>query len=107
MPYADLPVTRAMQPLKLKEMLATGRPVVARDLPASRSWDDALDLARSPEGFRDAVLLRLHTGLPAGQALARRRLAAEGWPAKAAQLEQSLLAACAGELSPAVAPARP
>ena len=29
MPYADLPVTRAMQPLKFKEYLATGRPVVA------------------------------------------------------------------------------
>ncbi len=28
MPYADLPVTRAMQPLKLKEYLATGKPVV-------------------------------------------------------------------------------
>ena len=26
MPYADLPVTRAMQPLKLKEYLATDRP---------------------------------------------------------------------------------
>ncbi len=36
MPYADLPVTRAMQPLKLKEYLATGRPAVVRDLPATR-----------------------------------------------------------------------
>src|SRR5262249_61053468 len=47
MPYADLPVTRAMQPLKLKEYLATGKPVVARDLPATQSWRDALDLANS------------------------------------------------------------
>jgi hypothetical protein len=36
MPYADLAATRAMQPLKLKEYLATGRPVVVRDLPATR-----------------------------------------------------------------------
>ena len=33
MPYRDIPATRAMQPLKLKEYLATGRPVVARALP--------------------------------------------------------------------------
>src|SRR5262249_11231517 len=32
MPYADLPVTRAMQPLKLKEYIATGKPVVVRKL---------------------------------------------------------------------------
>ena len=50
MPYADLPVTRAMQPLKLKEYLATGRPVVVRDLPATRAWADCLDLAGTPEG---------------------------------------------------------
>jgi hypothetical protein len=36
MPYADLPVTRAIQPLKLKEYLATGKPVVVADLPATR-----------------------------------------------------------------------
>ena len=34
MPYADLPVTRAMQPLKFKEYIATGRPVVTSNLPA-------------------------------------------------------------------------
>ena len=36
MPYADLPVTRAMQPLKLKEYLVTDRPVVVADLPADQ-----------------------------------------------------------------------
>jgi len=45
MPYADRPVTRAMQPLKLKEYLATGKPVVVRNLPATRGWTDCLDLA--------------------------------------------------------------
>ena len=45
MPYADLPVTRAMQPLKLTEYLATGKPAVVRDLPATRPWADALDVA--------------------------------------------------------------
>jgi glycosyltransferase involved in cell wall biosynthesis len=88
MPYADLPVTRAMQPLKLKEYLASGRPAVVADLPATRPWGDALDLADSPEAFARAVLARLGTGLPEGQARARARLVHEDWAAKAHAFER-------------------
>jgi glycosyltransferase involved in cell wall biosynthesis len=85
MPYADAPVTRAMQPLKLKEYLATGKPAVVRDLPATRPWADCLDVASAPQDFAAAVLRRLATGCPASQRLARMRLAAEDWPAKATE----------------------
>jgi len=91
MPYADKPVTRAIQPLKLKEYLATGKPAVARDLPANLEWADALDLVTSPAAFSATVRRRLETGLPAEQAAARMRLASEGWAAKAAQFEDWLL----------------
>jgi len=87
MPYADLPVTRAMQPLKLKEYLATGRPVVVRDLPANRAWSDCLDLANTPEAFARLVRLRLAEGLPSDQRQARRRLAGETWADKASRFE--------------------
>jgi glycosyltransferase involved in cell wall biosynthesis len=87
MPYADAPVTRAMQPLKLKEYLATGKPAVVRDLPATREWSDACDLAGTPEAFTAAVNARLTDGPPAEQVAARHRLDAEGWDAKAAQFE--------------------
>jgi glycosyltransferase involved in cell wall biosynthesis len=84
MPYADLPVTRAMQPLKLKEYLATGRPAVVRDLPATRPWADCCDLADTPASFVERVRERLATGTPAEQAQRRRqRLADESWQAKA------------------------
>lgn len=92
MPYADLPVTRAMQPLKLAEYLATGRPVVVRDLLSTRPWADALDLTDSPETFARAVRLRLQTGLPAGQEAARSRLAGEGWAEKTRAFERWTLA---------------
>jgi glycosyltransferase involved in cell wall biosynthesis len=85
MPYADLPVTRAMQPLKLKEYLATGLPVVARDLPANREWSRALDLVSGPDGFVEAVRHRLETGLPPHQRAARAALESEGWDTKARQ----------------------
>lgn len=88
MPYADLPVTRAMQPLKLKEYLATGRPAVVRDLPSTRPWADCLDLANSPESFSAVVRKRLLQGMPPQQSSARSRIAAEGWDEKANLFEQ-------------------
>jgi glycosyltransferase involved in cell wall biosynthesis len=88
MPYADLPVTRAMQPLKLKEYLATGKPVVVRKLPATEPWADCLDAADTPERFAAAVVERLRTGVPEGQRVARGRLEGEGWAAKAELFER-------------------
>jgi hypothetical protein len=87
MPYADLPVTRAMQPLKLKEYLATRKPAVVRDLPAVRAWSDCLDLAATPEAFSHAVRRRLAEGLPAEQQRARTRLHQESWHKKARLFE--------------------
>jgi glycosyltransferase involved in cell wall biosynthesis len=88
MPYADLPVTRAIQPLKLKEYLATGRPVVVRSLPATLPWGDCLDLAGDAESFARLVCRRLEEGTAAEQVQARSRLQDESWDAKAAVLER-------------------
>lgn len=87
MPYRDLPVTRAMQPLKFKEYLATARPVVSRALPATQTWCDAADLATKADAFAALVLQRMSTGLPEAQRRARDRLQDETWAGKAAQLE--------------------
>jgi glycosyltransferase involved in cell wall biosynthesis len=91
MPYADLPVTQAMQPLKLKEYLATGKPAVARALPATRQWRDALDLADSAEEFSRMVRERIDTGLPSVQLKARARLVGESWNVKAWQFLELVL----------------
>lgn len=88
MPYVNEPVTRAMQPLKLKEYLATGKPVVVRDLPANREWADALDLVGSPAEFEEAVRKRIETGLVNEQAAARKRLANESWATKAREFSR-------------------
>ena len=89
MPYIDAPVTRAMQPLKLLEYLATMKPVVVRDLPSTRAWADCCDLASDAETFVRLVEQRVQTGTPPEQIEARkRRLASESWTAKAAQLAE-------------------
>lgn len=82
MPYVDAPVTRAMQPLKLLEYLATGLPVVVRDLPANREWADCLDLANDESEFAELVQQRIKTGTPPAQQSARSRLIHESWQKK-------------------------
>jgi hypothetical protein len=73
-----------MQPLKLKEYLASGRPAVVRALPSTGPWADACDVVESAEHFVRCVLKRAAAGLPEDQAQARRRLNAESWSMKAA-----------------------
>ena len=87
MPYDDVPVTRAMQPLKLKEYLATGRPVVTSKLPAVEPWQDCLEMVRSEEEFVDRVLRvgdATNRENLERRRLVEQRLSAETWKAKAA-----------------------
>jgi glycosyltransferase involved in cell wall biosynthesis len=91
LPYVDAPVTRAAQPLKLKEYLATGKPVVARDLPATREWADASDVVCNEIDFVRAVRQRGASRTPTAQIAARTRLRGESWQSKARQLERILL----------------
>lgn len=86
MPYAESPTTLAMQPLKLKEYLATGKPVVVRDLPATRPWADAADVVESAREFAERATRRASEGIPATQREARRRLVGESWAEKARHL---------------------
>jgi hypothetical protein len=87
MPYADLPVTRAMQPLKLKEYLATSRPAVVRDLPATADWSDAADVVYEAPAFIAAVRRRVIEGIAPAQSAARAaRLPGESWADKARRL---------------------
>ncbi len=86
-PFRDLPLTRAVDPVKLYEALATGLPVVARRLPETERWheplvylyDDPRDFVRQ---FRRAVAE--HTPELAQE---RRRAAEnESWDRRVAEL---------------------
>ena len=83
MPYRDSAVTRAMQPLKLKEYLATGKPIVVRELPSTLSWSDACDLADTPQLFVRNAINRINGITPLSQIESRKRLSEEAWAAKA------------------------
>jgi hypothetical protein len=90
MPYTDSPATRAMQPLKWNEYLATRKPVVARDLPSTRADRDAADVADRAESFARIAAQRARGGIPAAQLQARQRVLGQSWQRKAAELEALL-----------------
>jgi glycosyltransferase involved in cell wall biosynthesis len=93
MPYTNSPVTRAMQPLKLKEYVATGKPVVVRRLPSTVPWEDCLDAVDSAEEFSRQVLIAFDHGVAPSQLAARSRLQFEDWGNKANQLFSKLTGA--------------
>ncbi|MBT7336142.1 MAG: hypothetical protein HN856_17335 [Gammaproteobacteria bacterium] len=93
MPYVDEAVTRAMQPLKLKEYMATGKPVVVRALPATQAWADCVDIAYTAIEFADLVCARALSGLPDQQGIARQKLRDESWCAKSKIFEKIVRAA--------------
>lgn len=85
MPYCRGPGVDESEPLKLREYLATDRPVVVCDIPATRRWADAVDIATTPEDFAAWVDFRLKAGINPEQLAARQRVRGESWAEKARQ----------------------
>jgi glycosyltransferase involved in cell wall biosynthesis len=93
-PYRDLPWTRAIDPVKLYEMLAAGRPVVARRLPAVERWAPPMVyLYDRPEELPGAIAAAHQED--GDEPRRRRREAAgeESWRRRAAELLAALTAA--------------
>jgi len=85
-PFRDTPQIRACNPLKLREYLAAGQPVVSTDFPALAGYRDLVRVAATPEDFAAALRASLaDQGAPArraavaGESWAARAAAAAGW----------------------------
>jgi glycosyltransferase involved in cell wall biosynthesis len=90
-PFRVTRLTEGVNPIKLREYLAAGRPVVATPLPELRSYDDVVIIAEPGVAFADAVLETLR--LPDDEATRRRRrerVADESWDSVAATIGEIL-----------------
>jgi glycosyltransferase involved in cell wall biosynthesis len=78
-------------PIKLREYLAMGKPVVSVSTPQIDKYADVVNIARSPEEFL-AHLDRVLAGPPSPADVARRlaRVTAEGWPARVNRVIETL-----------------
>ena len=92
-PFIVDPLTEAVNPIKLREYLAAGRPVAATALPEVLPYADVVAVADDPAQFADAVTAILNDSecdTPEAQARRRARVADETWDAAAARIEQLL-----------------
>lgn len=92
LPYRLDELAKSINPLKVREYLATGKAVVAMGLPEVRQYDDVLCVADTPGEF-----LRLVRGLRSGALTYdwRRgpdRVRGESWDVRAAELNELLRA---------------
>ncbi|MDO4570831.1 MAG: glycosyltransferase [Planctomycetia bacterium] len=88
MPYCKNEATRQIQPFKMMEYLASGKPAVVRDLLAAEQWRDALCVAESAEEFSRLAKLCAERGITPEERHARERLDAETWENKAVEFEK-------------------
>ena len=86
MPYVDHPVYHAMTPVKTLEIMAVGRPAVARPTLALEPYRELLYLAEQPPQFVDALDRALAEDSPE-RALRRRKAAElESWQLRVDEL---------------------
>ena len=74
-PFQVSRLTTAVNPIKLREYLAAGRPVVSTPVPAVLEYRDVVAVAADPAAFADAVnrMLEPSTTLRRPAAVARQR----------------------------------
>jgi glycosyltransferase involved in cell wall biosynthesis len=81
MPWRNSDWIRACNPVKLKEYLAVGKPVVSTPFEELRRYDGLVRVARNSDEFA-AQIRQVMTTRPDGSA-GRRRIRRETWAAKA------------------------
>lgn len=88
-PFRHNELTRAVNPIKLREYLAAALPVVSTSLPEVAAYAPMVDLADTPEETVEAVEQCLAMS-PEARAELNRRMADETWPHKVNAITERL-----------------
>ena len=85
MPHLDNPLTRSMDPTKLYDYLASGKPIVSTRVAGTERFGESLYLGDDPTEFERAILAALTEN--ADQRQTRLNLGRENsWPTRAAEI---------------------
>ncbi len=101
-PFQVSRLTTAVNPIKLREYLAAGRPVVSTPVPAVLEYRDVVAVAADPAAFADAVdrMLEPSHDTPAARSRRRDSVRSESWDAVAERIRPTLLALAGVASSP-------
>lgn len=86
MPWQDNEWIRRSNPIKLKEYLALGLPVVSTDFPELARYSDVVSIATSPADFVGKVASALEGGGPGTPASRRAAVAGDTWDQRTREL---------------------
>jgi glycosyltransferase involved in cell wall biosynthesis len=90
MPWNKSEWIKACNPIKLKEYLAVGRPVVTTDFPALEGWRDLVSVAATADDFAAAIEKAMTVPMFDAEKL-RNRVSAEDWDRKAKCVAEAIL----------------
>jgi hypothetical protein len=98
-PFTINRLTVGVNPIKLREYLAAGRPTVATPMPEILGYGDVVSIADSPEAYAQAVLAAAapENDTPERRRQRRSRVAPESWDVVAARIEPLLAGLLNGE----------
>jgi glycosyltransferase involved in cell wall biosynthesis len=99
---AIIPTLRNQQrmnanPLKLREYLATGKPVVTVSTPATAAFADFVSLADTPSEFLNAIEYELANDSPEKREQRRASVAGNTWEARVAEIDRVFRSALDGK----------
>ena len=87
MPYVVNDLTNSISPLKMREYLATGKPVVSTDVADAKRFNSALRVAEGRNAFIRSVEVALENGVSSQEQVARTEaLRGQSWEDKAREL---------------------
>ncbi len=87
MPFLDNAWIRYANPIKMKEYLALGLPVVSTDFPEAHRYDAVLDIASNRDAFVDCIRGVLEGRQPSAPAARRAAVARASWADRARRLD--------------------
>jgi glycosyltransferase involved in cell wall biosynthesis len=86
-PFRSNALTLRANPLKLREYLAAGLPVVSTSLPEVARYHALVHLAEGTDGFTRAITAALGERSPALDRMRAAAIATESWEARVAEIE--------------------
>jgi glycosyltransferase involved in cell wall biosynthesis len=93
MPFVLNELTSNVNPIKMREYLSAGLPVVSTDLPEVRGYGDGVRIARTPDEFLAACDEAVASDHPERRRARSEAMAGESWEAKVAELGRHVRAA--------------